>query len=212
MRPCYREGLRMKRDSSHPVHPAKQVLRRIMRLRLRELSLDERELASLQICQLAAHLPEFTKAEGVALFVPLPSEPDIHPLIEEAWADGKRVALPRMKMEEGKPVLEWFVVADWSELTEPGPFGLREPNAERCERVTAGELDGAFIPGLAFDEEGFRLGRGGGYYDVFLSEAPPRLACIGLMFACQAVAKVPREAHDAQLRKVLTEEGLRRFG
>jgi len=202
----------MKRDSSSPARLAKQALRREMRLRLRELSPAAHAEASLQLCHLAAHLPEFAGAECVAFFVPLPSEPDINPLIEEAWADGKQVALPRMKMENGKPILEWFVVADWSELTEPGPFGLREPNAGRCELVKTEKLACAFIPGLAFDGEGFRLGRGGGYYDCFLSEAPKRLASIGLMLACQEVKAVPREAHDAQLRSVLTEEGLRKFG
>jgi len=202
----------MKRDSSPPARPAKQALRREMRLRLRELSPEAHAEASLRICQQAAHLPEFAEAESVALFAPLPSEPDINPLIEEAWADGKRVVMPRMKMGVGKPVLEWFVVIDWSELVEAAPFGLREPNAGLCKQVATGELDCAFIPGLAFDEEGFRLGRGGGYYDYFLSEAPPRLARIGLMFSCQAVAKVPREGHDARLPKVLTEEGLSTFG
>jgi 5-formyltetrahydrofolate cyclo-ligase len=111
-----------------------------------------------------------------------------------------------------KPTLEWFAVSDWSELTEASSFGLLEPNAGRCEQVQPDQLDCAFIPGLAFDGEGFRLGLGGGYYDCFLHEAPPRLACIGLMLACQAVAHIPREAHDARLRSVLTEEGLKRFG
>jgi 5-formyltetrahydrofolate cyclo-ligase len=202
----------MKRDSSTPAREAKQALRREMRLRLRELGPEVRAEASLQLCRQAAHLPEFAAAEGVAFFAPLPSEPDIHPLFEEAWADGKRVALPRMKSGCGKPLLEWFIVTDWSDVVETGPFGLREPNAGSCARVEAGQLDCAFIPGLAFDEEGFRLGRGGGYYDCFLNEAPPRLACIGLMLSCQAVAKIPREAHDARLRSVLTEEGLRTFG
>jgi 5-formyltetrahydrofolate cyclo-ligase len=64
------------------------------------------------------------------------------------------------------------------------------------------------VPGLAFDAEGHRLGRGGGFYDVFLAHAPPKLACIGLMFAGQQVARVPREPHDHPLRSVITEEGL----
>ena len=202
----------MKRDSSSPAHPAKQALRRDMRLRLRELSPEAHAEASLRLCQQAAHLPEFARAKSVALFAPLPSEPDIHPLIEEAWADGKRVVLPRMKKEGDKPVLEWFVVSDWHDLAEPGPHGLREPNAGRCEPVADWELDCAFIPGLAFDGEGFRLGHGGGYYDCFLNEAPKGLVSIGLMFACQFVEQISRESHDAQLRSVLTEEGLKRFG
>ncbi|HUB66595.1 MAG TPA: 5-formyltetrahydrofolate cyclo-ligase [Candidatus Methylacidiphilales bacterium] len=202
----------MKDDSSVPARRAKQALRREMRARLREWSPAARAEASLRLCQLAAHLPEFAGADNIALFAPLPSEPDISLLIEKAWADGKQVALSRVKMEEKKPVLEWFIVSAWSELLENGPFGLREPNAGLCLQMEVKEFDCAFVPGLAFDEKGFRLGRGGGYYDCFLAEAPSRLPCIGLMFSCQAVAKVPREPHDTRLRSVLTEEGLRIFG
>jgi 5-formyltetrahydrofolate cyclo-ligase len=201
----------MKRDSSSPPHEAKLAMRREMRLRLRELSAEARAEASLRLCLHAAHLPEFTGAECVALFAPLPSEPDISPLIEEAWADGKQVLFPRMKMGTGKPTLEWFAVADWSELVEAGSFGLREPNAGLCRQVKADELDFALIPGLAFDVEGVRLGRGGGFYDCFLSLVPAKLACIGLMFACQQVEKVPREGHDAKLPRLLTENGLLKF-
>jgi 5-formyltetrahydrofolate cyclo-ligase len=202
----------MKRDSSPPPREAKKALRREFRLRLRELSPEARAEASLQLCLLAARLPEFINAECVALFAPLPSEPDVSPLIEEAWAGGKRVLLPRVKLGTGKPTLEWFAVADWGHLAEAGSFGLREPNAGLCELAEPGEIDCAFIPGLAFDEEGYRLGRGGGFYDVFLSQVSEQVACIGLMLVCQAVAKVPREDHDARLKCVLTEDGLRKFG
>jgi 5-formyltetrahydrofolate cyclo-ligase len=206
-----REKSDMKDDPSVPVGQAKQALRREMRMRLRELNPAARAEASLRLCQLAAHLPEFAGADKVALFAPLPSEPDIGLLIEEAWANGKQVALPRVKTEEKKPVLEWFIVSAWNELMEAGPFGLREPNAGLCQQMPAKDIDCAFIPGLAFDEEGFRLGRGGGYYDYFLAGAPQRLPCIGLMFSRQEVARVPREPHDARLRTVLTEERLRMF-
>jgi 5-formyltetrahydrofolate cyclo-ligase len=73
------------------------------------------------------------------------------------------------------------------------------------------ELDCAFVPGLAFDETGLRLGRGGGYYDRFLSQAPARLPCIGMMFSLQKVSSVPREAHDGALREIITEDGLLTF-
>jgi 5-formyltetrahydrofolate cyclo-ligase len=70
------------------------------------------------------------------------------------------------------------------------------------------ELDCVFVPGLAFDSEGFRLGRGSGFYDSFLSLTPPTLSCVGLMFSLQKVSAVPREPHDQALRCVITEEGL----
>src|SRR5271170_5366469 len=94
-------------------HSPKEKLRREMRARLRGMSPDLRAETSLVICQMAANLPAFLKSRCVALFAPLPSEPDIHPLIEEAWAQGKRVALPRMHQEKNSPRLVWHAVADW---------------------------------------------------------------------------------------------------
>jgi len=186
---------------------AKEDLRRRMRARLRTMSPALHAEASLVICQLAANLPAFLKSRCVALFAPLPSEPDIHPLIEEAWAQGKRVVLPLMIKTGSIPKLDWHEVTSWADVVVPGPFGLREPDPLRCSRVPLRELDCVFIPGVAFDEQGFRLGRGGGFYDSFLSLAPPTLPSIGLMFNLQKVPAVPREPHDQPLRSVLTEDG-----
>ena len=87
----------------------------------------------------------------------------------------------------------------------PGPLGLREPDPIRCPRISVGELDCVFVPGLAFDQQGYRLGRGGGFYDSFLSEAHPTLPRIGLMFSLQEVPLVPREDHDQALKACITE-------
>jgi 5-formyltetrahydrofolate cyclo-ligase len=187
---------------------AKTNLRREMRAHLRALSPAARAEASLLICRAAASHPAFRKAKRVALFAPLPSEPDIHPLIEEAWAEKKRVVLPFMLERREKPELNWHEVASWDDVVARGPMGLREPDPVRCPLVAPAELDCVFVPGLAFDEEGHRLGRGGGFYDVFLRHAPPKLPRIGLMFAAQQVKRVPREAHDYALPAVITEEGL----
>jgi 5-formyltetrahydrofolate cyclo-ligase len=190
---------------------AKTNLRREMRARLRALNADARAEASLRICRAAAALAAFRTAKCVALFAPLPSEPDIHPLIEEAWAEGKRVALPFMLERRTRPELNWHEVVSWEDVVARGPMGLREPDPVRCPLVAPEELDCVFVPGLAFDEEGHRLGRGGGFYDSFLGHAPGKLACVGLFFAAQHVKRVPREAHDYALRAVITEEGLVRW-
>jgi 5-formyltetrahydrofolate cyclo-ligase len=189
----------------------KEAMRRSLRVKLRGMSPAFHAEASLVICELAGQLPAFVQAECVALFAPLPSEPNIHPLIEEAWARRKRIALPCMTREGPHPRLEWRAVTDWSEVIEPGPFGLREPDPSLCARVEMRELTCALIPGMAFDDDGFRLGRGGGFYDCFLSQAPSSLSRIGLMFSCQQVPKVPREPHDQALPSVITEDGLVSF-
>jgi 5-formyltetrahydrofolate cyclo-ligase len=186
---------------------AKEKLRREMRGRLREMGPDLRAEASLVICQAAANLPAFLKSRCIALFAPLPSEPDIHPLIEEAWAQGKRVALPLMIKHGTTPLLDWHEVTSWDEVVVPGPFGLREPDPLRCPRLASTEINCAFVPGVAFDAEGYRLGRGGGFYDSFLAKAAPTLPSIGLFFSTQKVPLVPREPHDQALRSVITEDG-----
>ena len=182
----------------------KEKLRREMRARLREMDPATHAEASLVICQVAANLPAFLKSRCVALFAPLPSEPDIHPLIEEAWAQGKRVVLPLMIKHGSIPELDWHEVTSWDDVVILGPFGLREPDPLRCPRVPQAELDCVFVPGLAFDHEGFRLGRGGGFYDRFLSTAT--MPSIGLFYQRQKVERVPREAHDQRLRSVITED------
>jgi 5-formyltetrahydrofolate cyclo-ligase len=194
-----------------PFPSGKDEWRREMRRRLRDLIPARRAEASLVICEEAAALPAFRAAQTVALFAPLPTEPDIHPLIEEAWAQKKRVVLPRMFREGDVPHLDWHVVTAWEEVIEPGPFGLREPDHLRCRRVEIAELDCVFVPGLAFDATGLRLGRGGGYYDSFLGRAPKKLSRFGLFFACQRVEKLPREPHDQALPAIVTEDGVVNF-
>jgi 5-formyltetrahydrofolate cyclo-ligase len=189
----------------------KEKLRREMRTLLRGMTPAYGAEASLVICQVAANLPAFLRSRCVALFAPLPSEPDVHLLIEEAWAQGKRVVLPLMIKREVTPELDWHEVTTWDDIVVPGPFGLREPDPLRCPRVAPGELDCVFVPGVAFDHKGLRLGRGGGFYDSFLSQASPALPCIGLMFSLQSVPVVPREPHDQALRIVITEDGLLTF-
>jgi 5-formyltetrahydrofolate cyclo-ligase len=199
----------MKPDSDPSA--AKEELRRALRERLRGLTAAYRAEASLVICELAARQPAFRAASSIALFAPLPTEPDIHPLIEEAWAQGKQVALPRMFRDERGPHLHWHAVTGWSGVTEPGRFGLREPDPDVCPRLEPSKLGCAFVPGLAFDETGLRLGRGGGFYDRFLAAAPADLPRFGLMFACQRVAALPREPHDQALPAIVTEDGLAAF-
>jgi 5-formyltetrahydrofolate cyclo-ligase len=201
----------MKRDFTPPLAAEKAEVRQAMRLHLRSLDAAFRAEASLVICELAAQLPAFRGASSVALFAPLGSEPDIHPLIEEAWAQGKQVVVPRLLGERAAALLEWHAVTQWSDLAEVEPYGLREPNPLSCPRIAPDQLDCIFVPGLAFDEKGMRLGRGSGFYDRFLGEVSTDTPRFGLMFAGQRVPCLPREPHDQALPAVITEDGVAWF-
>src|SRR5260221_5408752 len=155
----------MKCDFFPEPRQAKENLRQSMRETLRAMGPALRAEASLVLCTLAAQLPAFTEAKCVALYSPLPTEPDVRPLIEEAWAQGKRVVLPRMIRNGPHPELEWHGVGEWGDVVEPVPLGLREPDPVICPRGHPSEINGGFIPGGAFDGQRFQLVRGGGCYD-----------------------------------------------
>ncbi len=194
--------------SGDSVREAKEALRREMRARLRAMSPRPARGG------LAGHLP------GGGEFARLHEKPVRGALRSPALgarrasadrgsvAQGKRVVLPLMIKHGTVPELDWHEVTRWDDVVVPGPFGLREPDPLRCARVKLAELDCAFVPGVAFDAESYRLGRGGGFYDSFLGRAPAALSCIGLFFSTQKVERVPREGHDQRLRSIITEDEL----
>jgi 5-formyltetrahydrofolate cyclo-ligase len=127
------------------------------------------------------------------------SEVDTSAVATLARADGKRLAWPRLR--EGERAME-FAACDQAALVD-GPRGTREP-PPALPAVPAGEIDLVLVPGLAFDGDGRRLGRGGGHYDATLA-ALPRATAVGLAYEAQVVPAVPAEPHDARLAAVVTE-------
>jgi 5-formyltetrahydrofolate cyclo-ligase len=143
----------------------------------------------------------------VAAFWSLPGEIDTAPLREGLLALDRRLALPRLQ-GRGRP-LGFHRWRPGDELL-PGPLGLMQPAAEaECLRP-----DLLFVPLLAFDDAGYRLGYGGGYYDRTLAALAGdgrRRRAIGYAFALQRVGTVPRTALDVRLDGLVTERATRRF-
>lgn len=127
------------------------------------------------------------------LYYPLWDEVDCRELMDRALAAGKRVILPTVAGDDIVPV-EVTRETVW----RVGEFGILEPVAERYE----GEVDVVVVPGMAFDAEGNRLGRGKGYYDRFLSRHP-RAYRIGLCFDFQLIERVPTEPFDWRMNEVV---------
>ncbi|WP_238652324.1 5-formyltetrahydrofolate cyclo-ligase [Paenibacillus piscarius] len=182
------------------------------------LSLVQREQLSARVCHHAWSW--FTQAGAVSLlaYAPFRSELDCLPLLREAWAGGHDVWLPRVDRESG--TLSLHSVGAWEELV-PGAFGIPEPAAGSitlagAETGTGGNLpDAVFVPGLAFDLRGGRLGYGRGYYDRLRAgwEQTPsgnnrRPLWVGLAFGVQLVPEVPLEEHDALMDLLITENGI----
>jgi 5-formyltetrahydrofolate cyclo-ligase len=113
------------------------------------------------------------------------------------------IAFPRVTAKD--VALEFHLVPD-GEILRPGTFGIHEP-LEHWPRVTPDIL---LVPLLAYDDAGYRLGYGGGYYDRSLAALASARA-IGIAFGGQRVDILPHDAHDCRLDAVLTENGLTEF-
>jgi 5-formyltetrahydrofolate cyclo-ligase len=128
------------------------------------------------------------------------SEIDVRPLLAYLARAGHELALP-VVTARGRPLLfrRWRP----GDVMESRPFGLQEPAASAPELRPQALL----VPFLAVDGEGYRIGYGAGYYDRTLAslraEAP--ILAIGVGYEAQRVARLPRDAHDEPLDRLVTE-------
>lgn len=183
----------------------KATLRRGLTAALRALGPEERHTASLAIRELLARDPAFLAAGTVFSFLPLPSEPDLRPLLEQY--PEKVWGLPRVT--DG----EWMRFHHLSSPDESiaGAHGIREPDPMVHPVIEESRVDLVLVPGLGFDPVSrARIGRGRGYYDRFLSgfREARHPAIIGIAFACQ-LTPLETEDHDVPVHRIATNHGWR---
>lgn len=178
---------------------AKRALRSELIARRARLSPDDRAERSRAVADRIEDVEAFRAASLVALYAALGTEVDTAEIARRALARGVRIAFPRVAPSERRLA---FALCAPAQLVR-GPLGAAEPPASAPE-VEPRELGCVVMPGVAFSEDGLRLGRGGGYYDATLRGAPA-VARIGLAFDVQIVPTLPREPHDAPMDAVVTE-------
>ena len=178
---------------------AKAQLREQVRARVKNLSPSARSGGSLALCARLREQRLWQQAKAVLLFAPLPDEPDIWPLLSEALAANKTVALPCFVPNRNTYVARRVV--DLARDLVIGKFGIREV-AELSPEMELNQLDLVLVPGVAFDARGGRLGRGRGFYDRLL--AAVRGTKCGVAFDEQVVNAVPVGPLDVPLNCILT--------
>ena len=177
----------------------KSRLREQIRARVKSLSPAARASASVELCTRLREQNFWHAAKSVLLFAPLPDEPDIWPLLAEALAANKIVALP--SFVPGKTIYTARRILDPARDAVIGKFGIRE-GADVSPEIELNQLDLVLVPGVAFDSHGRRLGRGKGFYDRLL--AGVRGTKCGVAFDEQIVDAVPVEPLDIPLNCILT--------
>jgi 5-formyltetrahydrofolate cyclo-ligase len=182
---------------------AKRSLRDRMRRTRPELAPAAREAVGRAIAAALLADPAFLRAPRVALFASDASEPPTRPLFDALARRGVPRLLPRIE----EPGLAFAEVQRWDDLVE-GRFGILAPAPELPTAALASQ-DVVIVPGVAFDAQGGRLGRGSGYYDRAFPSDRPGPVLIGAIFTRQVVPEVPHDSRDRAMDAIVTEDGLR---
>jgi 5-formyltetrahydrofolate cyclo-ligase len=173
------------------------------------MAAETRRRKSLQVAENLWKLPEVSEAAMLFIYVNFRSEVETMGLIRQCLARGKKVAVPLTNVAESR--LHPFLINDPRLDLRPGYCNIPEPMAEKLSAVEPGGIETIILPGSAFDEQGGRLGYGGGYYDRFLLNDAPLARRIGIAFEQQIVEQLPMLPHDQYLHILVTEKRIIRI-
>jgi 5-formyltetrahydrofolate cyclo-ligase len=185
----------------------KAQARKTIQQRIERLSTEDKRQASERVRERLADLPEFQQARSVLLFVSIADEVDTLPIIRDALAAGKHVAVPKVDVQA--KAMDARRLRDLDQDIAPGVFGILEPQSS--EVVPPRQIDFILVPARGFDREGNRLGRGGGYYDRYMSQPGFDAWRCGVAFACQVLDAVPHDETDLPVHLLVTDEDVLRF-
>ncbi len=144
-------------------------------------------------------LPQVDSAKVIFAFWGIPGkEPNTRLLIEKLLERGKIVGLPRMLPGRQMEVRRY----DPAIPMVKAAFGIEEPDTA-CPVIPKEEIDLVLTPAVAYDQRGYRMGFGGGYYDRWLEHFQGYT--VGLCREAVLQNTVPAEPHDAQVHAVVTE-------
>jgi 5-formyltetrahydrofolate cyclo-ligase len=184
---------------------SKRRLRQQMSLLRKDVTPADSARAGQAAAKALIDLELARRAARIALYAALPYELPTRPLFDAVVERTGAALLPRTADPLG---LEFFAVECWEDL-RPGAFGVLEPgNDGAAVRLMPGDL--VVVPGVAFDEDGYRLGHGKGYYDrAFAAELGDSPTLVGFGYEFQIVDAVPHDQRDRQMDAVVTDRKVR---
>lgn len=204
---------------SKVTNETKKTLRHKMRRERQALSAPYRSQKARELLKTVGKLPEFRSAHRIAFYWPENGEIDPIPILNLALKMGKRCYLPVLHPSKKNHLL--FVEYHMNDTLHLNRYGIYEPSLGTRAILPAWMLNIIFIPLLAFDKEGRRLGMGGGYYDRTLSDfknlanlnltsmSPAKL--MGLAYEFQQLNHLPKDDWDLKLSSVATEKNIYYF-
>lgn len=183
----------------------KQELRQKIKIELSQNKQNFEKWSKL-ICQNIINSEFYQKAQIVYAYMALPDEVDLSVLIDDALCKNKTVFVPKVVPNSNK-----MIFFDYSKCQfENGSFGILEPKTEDIkEEKIAGDQTAIFlVPGRVFGEDGERIGRGKGFYDIYLNDflktQKKSVLVAGVCFPIQIGKQVPTTEHDIKMDQIFT--------
>lgn len=183
------------------IEEKKLVLRRAVLSRRNALTDEQCLRLSRAIQARALQLPTYQTSASVVLYSAIQNEVSTDEIFNNAALSGRRIYYPRTAADGSG---EFVAVSSNADLC-PGPLGIREPSGtagfskDDCTAFTV------FVPAVAFDRTGNRLGRGKGWYDRILTGQKDKATVVGLAYEFQIVEEVPITPWDKSVDYIITE-------
>ena len=168
-----------------------------MRELKRAVPMEEKLRRSEAVMRRVEELAEFRRAKVVLLYWSMADEVQTHAFVER-WYREKTLLLPCVQGDD--LVLRQYTGPEC--MVSGEQFGIGEPTGPEWTDLGAVEL--IVVPGVAFDSEGNRMGRGRGFYDRLL-KSTPRATKVGVAYDFQLLDHIVTEPHDVRMDRVITE-------
>lgn len=152
---------------------------------------------------------EYKNAGTIFAYMAMPDEIDLSDIVNRALEDGKKVCVPRMYPDSND--MDFYYIKSLSDsFVKDEKYGILEPSCD-CPKVDVKEISGNSVflcPGLAFNLEGARLGRGKGYYDKYLNRVNTKDVVLCGVCTVNVITKaIPCEENDVRMTHLLNEYG-----
>lgn len=182
------------------IEAEKKELRRTFRRLRKDMSAAEKMASDAAIAKQLLQSTPYREARLLLAYHSLPQEIDTDCIIRSAWEQGKTVAVPLCDPQTHGMV--FYRITSPDDLY-PGAYGIAEPDPQRCLPVIPDKKSLCLVPAFTFDERGFRLGYGGGYYDRFLAEFSGM--SMGLCRQTWFQPRLPAGAFDRNVHMIVME-------
>lgn len=187
---------------------SKAAVRRELKQVVAEIGDATRHRKSVCACSRLCASPEFASAHVVMLYLSTAQEVDTAAIALKCWQAGKTVVVPKVSWDQRR-MLPVEINTLQTGLTTSSNSDIREPIAGKP--IPLNMIDLVIVPGLGFSPNGYRIGRGMGFYDRFLAQDEFVGVSCGLGFAEQLIEDVPVLDHDVPLSMLVTDGEILRF-